>query len=83
MQMSAQPVLTLVPRGSLIDADRHSPAWTQAAAWYDDDNWRLVTVVAWCRYRRGWAALIRWPDGHEDWRDYDRRYLVRSFGSVS
>ena len=25
-------------------------------------------ILAWRRHRHGWAALIRWPDGHEDWR---------------
>lgn len=77
--MTAQPLLALVPRGNLIDADRLSPAWPQAAAWYDDDRWRLVTITAWCRHRQGWAVLIRWPDGHEDWRQHDPRYLARSF----
>ncbi|MGH3398053.1 MAG: hypothetical protein ACRDPO_25530 [Streptosporangiaceae bacterium] len=46
---------------------------------YDDGIWRVVGIVAWCRHRQGWAALIRWPDGHEDWRRHDARYLVRSF----
>ena len=72
-------MLALVPRGILIDAERLSPAWPQAAVLFDDGEWRVVTIVAWCRYRPGWAALIRWPDGHEDWRRYDARHLVRSF----
>ena len=45
---------------------------------YDDGKWRVVTILAWCRYRQGWAVLIRWPDGHEDWRRHDAHYLVRS-----
>jgi len=77
--VTAQPLLTLVPRGILIDADRASPSWPQAAVLFDDDRWQVVTIVAWCRYRQGWAVLIRWPDGHEDWRRHDARSLVRSF----
>ncbi|MGH3402780.1 MAG: hypothetical protein ACRDRJ_09790 [Streptosporangiaceae bacterium] len=77
--MTAQLLLTLVPRGILIDADRASPSWPQAAVLYDDDQWRVVDILAWCRYRQSWASLIRRPDGHEDWRRRDARYLVRSF----
>jgi hypothetical protein len=76
--VTAQPVLALVPRGILIDAERISPAWPQAAVRCDGDQWQLVTIVAWCRYRGGWAVLIRWPDGHEDWRHYDAQHLIRS-----
>jgi hypothetical protein len=76
--VTAQPLLTLVPRGILIDADRAGPSWPEPAVLYDDDKWRVVTILAWCRYRQGWAVQIRWPDGDEDWRRHDAHYLVRS-----
>jgi hypothetical protein len=61
-----------------MQADRISPAWPQAAVLFDDGQWRTVTIVAWCRYRHGWAALLRWRDGQEDWRRYEVSQMTRS-----
>jgi hypothetical protein len=74
----AQPVLARIPQGELLSADRIAPHWPQAVVLFTDDSWRPATIVAWCRYRRGWAALIRWPDGQEDWRRNDPHRLRRS-----
>ena len=68
-------MLELVPRGAVLYADRLTPPWPQAAVLYSDGRWYPVTLLAWCRYRAGWAALIRWADGSEDWRKQDPRYL--------
>jgi hypothetical protein len=76
--VTAQPVLTRVPQGELIGADRLSPQWPQAMVLFSDGRWRPATIVAWCRYRHGWAALLHWPDGHEDWRHHDPQCLLRS-----
>lgn len=75
---AAQPVLTRVPQGELIGADRLSPQWPQASVLFTDGRWHPATIVAWCRYQQGWAALLHWPDGHEDWRRHDPQCLLRS-----
>jgi hypothetical protein len=72
-----QPVLTRIPQGQLLDADRLPPEWRHAAVLCADDRWHPVTIVAWCRYRQSWAVLLRWPDGHQDWRVHDPHYLRR------
>jgi hypothetical protein len=73
-----QPLLTRIPQIELIDASRLPPDWPQAVVLCADDQWHPVTILAWCRHRRGWAVLIRWPDGSEDWRVHDARHLMRS-----
>ena len=45
---------------------------------FTDERWHPATILAWCRYQHGWAALIHWPDGREDWRRHDPRGLRRS-----
>jgi hypothetical protein len=62
----------------LLDADRLQPDWPWASVLFTDDSWRPATIVAWCRYRRGWAVLLRWRHGDEDWRVHDPRCLRRS-----
>ena len=76
--MTAQPVPERIPQGELLGLDRVTPLWTEADVLFTDRCWRPATVVAWCRYRRGWAALIRWADGTEEWRRHDPGYLRRS-----
>jgi hypothetical protein len=73
-----QPVPQRIPRGELLAIDRVAPPWPDAEVLFTDHRWRTVTVLAWCKYRRGWAALIRWPDGSEEWRRHDPRFLRRS-----
>ena len=77
--MPPEPVLARVPRGSFIYADRLQPRWPQASVLFTDDHWRSATVIAWCRYQKTWAALIRWPDGIEDWRIYDPACFQQAF----
>jgi len=77
--MQPHPVLARVPRGLLIQAERFAPDWPHAEVLFTDEQWRPATIVAWCRYRRAWAALVRWADGSEDWLVYNARYLQRSF----
>jgi hypothetical protein len=77
-------MLDQVPRGAVMYADRLPPAWPTITVLHSDGRWHPATILALCRYRSGWAALIRWPDGHEDWRQYDPDRLHRSaehFGS--
>jgi len=76
--MTARPVLSHVPQGELTGTDRLAPGWPQAIVLFTDGRWRPATILAWCRYQHGWAALIRWPDGREDWRTHDPQGLRRS-----
>jgi hypothetical protein len=77
-RVPAQPDLPRVPQGRLIDAPRVSPPWTSALVLFTDQAWRPAVIGAWCRYRAGWAVLIRWPDGSQDWRQYDSRRLYQA-----
>ena len=56
-----------------MDADRLTPSRPMATVLQSDGHWHPATILAWCRYRGGWAALLRWPDGSEDWRRHDPR----------
>jgi hypothetical protein len=76
--VTPQPLAARIPQGELLGIDRITPPWRQADVLFTDDRWRQATVLAWCRYRRGWAALLRWPDGQEDWRQHDPLCLRRS-----
>jgi hypothetical protein len=60
-------------------ADRLQPRWPEATVLFTDGQWRSATIIAWCRYRQTWAVLIRWPDGTEDWREYDPACVQQSF----
>ena len=73
-------MLARVPAGDLIDRMRHEPKLRAAEVLYSDTAWRPCTVLAWARHRGGWAVLIRWRDGHEDWREYDPRHIRPSSG---
>lgn len=43
---------------------------------FDDGAWRRATVLGWASDpRRGWLVLLRWPNGIEEWRRYDRRFI--------
>jgi len=68
-------MLAKVPAGELIDQRRHEPGRRTAEVLCSDGSWRRVSVLAWASRRGGWAVLIRWPDGTEDWREYNRRNL--------
>ena len=68
-------MLARVPAGDLIDRMRHEPKLRAAEVLHSDTTWRPCTVLAWARHRGSWAVLIRWPDGHEDWREYDPRNI--------
>ncbi len=69
------PMLTRVPAGELMDSPRRAPVRRAAEVLYSDTSWRPCLIVAWARYTGGWAALIRWPDGREDWRQFNRRHM--------
>jgi hypothetical protein len=77
--MRPHPGLERVPQGLLIHVERIQPDWPQAEILFDDDKWRSATILAWCRYRQGWAGLVRWADGTEDWLIYNARYFQRAF----
>ena len=68
-------MLAKVPSGEMIDRTRHEPGHRQAEVLCSDTSWRKVSVLAWARHRGGWAVLIRWLDGRDDWRQYDPRRL--------
>ena len=68
-------MLARVPAGDLIDRMRHEPKLRSAEVLHSDTTWRPCIVLAWARHRGSWAVLIRWPDGHEDWRAYDPRNI--------
>jgi hypothetical protein len=68
-------MLSRVPAGELIDSPRRAPVRSAAEVLFSDTSWRPCVIVAWARYRGGWAALIRWPDGREDWRQFSRRNM--------
>ncbi len=69
------PMLSRVPAGELMDSPRRAPVRRTAEVLYSDTSWRPCLIVAWARYQGGWAALIRWPDGREDWRQFNRRHM--------
>ena len=69
------PMLTRVPAGELMDSPRRAPVRRAAEVLYSDTSWRPCLIVAWARYSGGWAALIRWPDGREDWRQFNGRHM--------
>src|SRR6201999_2787193 len=69
------PMLSRVPAGELMDSPRRAPGRRTAEVLYSDTSWRPCLIVAWARHRGGWAALIRWPDGREDWRQFNRRHM--------
>jgi hypothetical protein len=73
-------MLARVPAGDLIDRMRHEPKLRAAEVLHSDATWRQCTVLAWARHRGAWAVLIRWPDGHDDWREYDPRHMRPSNG---
>lgn len=75
-------MLARVPAGALIDRMRHEPKLRAAEVLHSDTTWRPCTVLAWARRRDAWAALIRWPDGREDWREYDPRHIRPSGGAA-
>lgn len=73
-----EPMLDLVPAAVVAPFRRQTPAHPQANVLYSDGQWRPAMIVAWCQYRGGWAALLRWPDGHQDWRRHDAKYMLPS-----
>ena len=75
-------MLARVPAGDLIDRMRHEPKLRAAEVLHSDTTWRPCTVLAWARHQGGWAVLIRWRDGHEDWREYDPRHIRPGNGSA-
>ena len=68
-------MLSRVPAGELMDSPRRAPVRRTAEVLYSDTSWRPCLIVAWAQHRGGWAALIRWPDGREDWRQFNRRHM--------
>jgi hypothetical protein len=76
-------MLGRVPSGEMIDSTRHEPKVRTAEVIHSDMSWRRVSVLAWAVHRNGWAVLIRWPDGREDWREYDGRHIRPALGRVS
>jgi hypothetical protein len=73
-----QPVPARVPQGELIGFDRVTPPWREADVLFTDNRWRSAIVLAWCKYPRGWAALLHWADGTQEWRRHDPRALRRA-----
>ncbi len=49
-------MLSRVPAGELIDSPRRAPVRSAAEVLFSDTSWRPCLIVAWARYRGGWAA---------------------------
>ena len=71
----AGPVPQRIPPGVMIDSTRHEPRHRRVEVLYTDRSWRLAEVLAFARSPDGWAALVRWPDASEDWRQYDEQLI--------
>jgi hypothetical protein len=71
----AEPVPKRIPAGVMIDSTRHEPRHRRVEVLYTDRAWRLAEILAWARCPAGWAALVRWPDASEDWRQYDEQVI--------
>lgn len=69
------PLPARIPPGSLLSARRHEPVRRDAEILFSDAIWRPCTILAWARYRDGWAALVRWHGGAEDWHVFDPRFI--------
>jgi hypothetical protein len=67
-----EPVPRRIPAGVMMSSTRHEPRHRQAEVLCTDQGWRPAEILAWARCQAGWAALIRWPDGTQDWRQHDR-----------
>ena len=71
----AEAVPKRIPVGVMMASARHEPRQLRVEVLYTDRAWRLVEVLAWARWRAGWAALVRWPDASEDWRVYNGQHI--------
>jgi hypothetical protein len=69
------PLAARIPPGALLNAPQHEPGRRDAEVLFSDRAWHPCTVLAWARYRAGWAALVRWQSGAEDWHVFDRRFI--------
>jgi hypothetical protein len=69
------PMLDAVPADRLARCGLHQPALGDAEVLHSDARWRPCTVLTWARLDAGWAVLIRWADGTQDWREFDREYM--------
>jgi hypothetical protein len=76
------PEPLLIPVGCAEGWDRPVRR-TEVHVCFDDGSWRPATLRAWLHYpKRGWLMRLRWPDGEEEWRLYDRRYALRCVTSA-
>ncbi len=69
------PVPERIPAGIMSAARRRPPRFPAAEVLLRDGSWQSCTVVAWARNQAGWAALVRWPGGREDWLQYHSRHI--------
>ena len=69
------PLSVRVPPGSLLCAQRHQPTRRDAEILFSDALWRPCTILAWARHDGGWAVLVRWHSGAQDWHVFDRRFI--------
>jgi hypothetical protein len=69
------PLAARIPPGSLLNAARFEPVQRDAEVLFSDTAWRPCEILAWARYRAGWAALVRWHSGEQDWHVFDRRFI--------
>ena len=71
----AEPVPKRIPADVLMNSALREPRHRRVEVLYTDRAWRLAEVLAWARGPAGWAALVRWPDASEDWRQYDEQVI--------
>jgi hypothetical protein len=67
------PMLTPLSMAQVPDGPDIEPGNPDAEVIHSDQTRQRVTVLAWRRIGTGWAAVIRWPNGVEDWRKHDPR----------
>ncbi len=70
----AEPALRRVDQQELR-GPRIPPQQWVAYCWHTDQRWRRVRLIAWARWRGGWAVCLSPAPGVRDWRAYDPRLI--------
>jgi len=56
-------------------SERYRPRHSRAEVLFADGVWVPCTILAWAKSQAGWAALVRWRNGGEDWLVYHPDHL--------
>jgi hypothetical protein len=49
-----------------MGSTRYEPRHRVAEVYCEDRTWRRAEILAWAKYRAGWAVLLGWPDGSQE-----------------